>query len=131
MYPLLAPSIDEMAALAEQALHEIPEEFRKYVEGVGLRIDEMPDRETLRRMGIGNPLRLLGLYRGVPFGHKSAGAIVHDVDMIFLYRRPIIEHWHRRGGLLKDHIRHVLVHEIGHHFGLSDEDMERIENTPE
>jgi predicted Zn-dependent protease with MMP-like domain len=67
----------------------------------------------------------------VPFGRKAAGAVVHDVDIIFLYRRLILAYLHARGGRLKDLIRHVLVHEIGHHFGLSDDDMERIENTPD
>ncbi len=126
-----APSLDDFAEIAEAALAEIPGEFRRYIEGVALRIDEMPDRGTLRRLGIAHPLGLLGLYRGVPFGHKAAGAIVHDVDMIFLYRRPILEHWRFRGGSLKELIRHVLVHEIGHHFGLSDDDMARIENMPD
>jgi predicted Zn-dependent protease with MMP-like domain len=126
-----AASLDDFAGIAEAALGEIPEEFRRHLAGVALRVDDWPDAGTLRALHIPDPLGLLGLYRGVPFGMKAAGAIVHDVDMIFLYRRPILAYWRARGGRLEDLIRHVLVHEIGHHFGLSDADMERIENTPD
>ncbi len=123
-------SLDDFAEIGEAALREIPEEFRLHLKGVALMVDDWPDAETLRALRIQDPLGLLGLYRGVPFGRKAAGAVVHDVDMIFLYRRPILAYWRARGGRLNDLIRHVLVHEIGHHFGLSDADMERIENTP-
>jgi predicted Zn-dependent protease with MMP-like domain len=122
-----APSLDDLAALAEAALAEIPDEFRREIEGVGLRIEDLPDEATLRHLGIANPLGLLGLYRGLPIGFKQAVSSVSDVDMIILYRQPILAHWHTRGGALPDLVRHVLVHEIGHHFGLSDRDMERIE----
>ena len=131
MPPWDSASLDDFTAIAEGALREIPEEFRRRLEGVALRVDDWPDAATLRALRIPDPLGLLGLYRGVPFGRKSAGAVVHDVDMIFLYRRPILAYWRARGGRLDELIRHVLVHEIGHHFGLSDVDMERIENTPD
>jgi predicted Zn-dependent protease with MMP-like domain len=131
MRPYDSASLDDFAEIAEAALGEIPEEFRLRLEGVTLRVDDWPDAGTLRALRIQDPLGLLGLYRGVPFGRKGAGAVVHDVDMIFLYRRPILAYLNARGGRLKDLIRHVLVHEIGHHFGLSDDDMERIENTPD
>ena len=126
-----SPSLDEFTELAEAALSEIPAEFRRHIDGVGLRVEDWPDQWTLRRMRIGHPLGLLGLYSGLPIGHKQAGAVVQHVDMIFLYREPILAHWRSRGGRLKDMVKHVLVHEIGHHFGLSDADMERIESEPE
>jgi len=126
------PSLDDFAEIAEAALAEIPEEFKRHIEGVALRIDDWPDQGTLRQLRIRHPLGLLGLYRGLPIGFKQAGAVVQHVDMIFLYREPILAHWRARGGgKLKDMIRHVLVHEIGHHFGLSDDDMERIEAEAE
>jgi predicted Zn-dependent protease with MMP-like domain len=123
-------SLDEFTALAEAALAEIPDEFRRHIEGVALRIDDWPDEGILRQMRIAHPLGLLGLYSGLPIGFKQAGAVVKHVDMIFLYRHPILNHWRQRGGKLSEIIRHVLVHEIGHHFGLSDDDMERIEAEP-
>jgi len=127
------PSLDDFTELAEAALAEIPSEFRRHIQGVGLRIEDWPDQGTLRRMRIRHPLGLLGLYSGLPIGYKQAGAVVQHVDMIFLYREPILAHWRQmggpsRGGRLKDIVKHVLVHEIGHHFGLSDADMERIES---
>ncbi len=124
------PSLDDFTALAEAALADIPVEFKRHIEGVGLRIEDVPDSGTLRRMRIGHPLGLLGLYSGLPLGYKQAGGVVQHVDMIFLYREPILAFWRSRGGRLGDIIRHVLVHEIGHHFGLSDDDMERIEREP-
>jgi predicted Zn-dependent protease with MMP-like domain len=125
------PSLDDFAALAEAALAEIPEEFKRHIEGVALRVDDWPDEGTLRQMRIAHPLGLLGLYSGLPIGFKQAGAVVKHVDMIFLYRQPILNYWRGRSGTLSDMIRHVLVHEIGHHFGLSDRDMERIEAEPD
>ena len=125
------PSLDDLAEIAEVALAEIPTEFRRYIAGVALRIDELPDAPTLRALKIRNPLNLLGLYRGVHIGRKMTHTVVQNVDIIFLYRRPIIEHWRARGGSLSDIVRHVLIHEIGHHFGLSDQDMTQIERSPE
>ena len=125
------PSLDDLVEIAESALAEIPAELRQHVEGVALRIDELPDDMTLRVMKIRNPLKLLGLYRGVHIGRKMTHTIVQNVDIIFLYRRPIIEYWRTRGGSLNDIVRHVLIHEIGHHFGLSDRDMAQIERSPD
>jgi predicted Zn-dependent protease with MMP-like domain len=126
------PSLDDFAEIAEAALAEIPEDFKRHIQGVALRIDDWPDQGTLRQMRIGHPLGLLGLYRGLPIGFKQAGGVVQHVDMIFLYREPILAYLRARGGgNLKDMIKHVLVHEIGHHFGLSDADMERIETEAE
>ena len=116
-----------METMARAALKTIPEKLRRHVRGVAIRVEEFPDAETEREMGLESPFDLLGLYRGVSLDRKSVSDTPADVDMIFLYRRPILDYWCETGEDLAHVIRHVLIHEIGHHFGLSDEDMERIE----
>ena len=125
----LPPTLDDLSALAQQAFATIPAELRRHVDGVIIRVDEFPDEDTEREMELETPFDLLGLYRGVDIGHKAATTIANDVDMIFLYRRPLLDYWCETGEDLTQLVRHVLIHEIGHHFGLSDEDMERIEGT--
>lgn len=121
------PDLDAIGDMAHEAFASIPEELRRHVEGVIIRVDEFPDEEIERDMGLETPFDLLGLYRGVSIDHKTTNAIANDVDMIFLYRRPLLDYWCETGEDLMHVVRHVLIHEIGHHFGLSDEDMERIE----
>ncbi|MCP4326968.1 MAG: metallopeptidase family protein [Alphaproteobacteria bacterium] len=123
-----APSLDELAAIAETAFASIPETFRREVEGVAIRVADFPDEETEREMNLESPFELLGLYRGVSIDQKSTLSTPQDVDQIFLYRRPILDYWAECGDALEDIIRHVLVHELGHHFGFSDADMEAIED---
>lgn len=123
----LPPDLADIEALARAALETIPDILRSKVTDVVIRVDDFPDLETEREMGLESPFELLGLYRGVPFGEKSVSASPHDVDMIFLYRRPLLDYWCETGEDLEHLVRHVLIHEIGHHFGFSDEDMERIE----
>jgi predicted Zn-dependent protease with MMP-like domain len=94
-----------------------------------IRVEEFPDAETEAAMDLESPFDLLGLYRGVALPHKSVGDPQAGIDMIFLYRRPILDYWCDSGDELLDIVRHVLIHEIGHHFGFSDADMERIENS--
>jgi predicted Zn-dependent protease with MMP-like domain len=122
-----APSLDEIAELAEQALATLPLQFRRAIEGVALSVDEFADDETLDELGIEDPFELTGLYRGVPVGAQDGGGPLHDVTRIFLYRRPILDEWCATGVELPHLVRHVLIHEIGHHLGLSDEDIHRIE----
>jgi len=124
---LLAPSLDELEALGRAALETIPDELRRHVHGVVIRVDEFPDEETEEEMELESPFDLLGLYRGVPLDSKSVSDSGTDIDMIFLYRRPLLDYWCETGEDLTQLIRHVLIHEIGHHFGFSDDDMERIE----
>ena len=123
----LAPDIADMERIADAAFRRIPEALRRHVDGVMIRIDEFPDEETEREMGLESPFDLLGLYRGVSIDRKSVSDTATDIDMIFLYRRPILDYWCETGEDLERVVRHVLIHEIGHHFGLSDADMERIE----
>lgn len=121
-----APDLDAVAALAEAALNALPARFRAQLEGVAIRVDDLPDEEVLSDLGLESPYDLLGLYAGAPIGAKE-GAVVAANDMIFLYRKPILDEWIESGEPLERIVRHVLIHEIGHHWGLSDADMEAIE----
>jgi len=124
-----APTLVEIEALAARALAALPRRFKRHLGPVVIRVDDFPDRETERAMELASPFDILGLYRGVALPHKSVSDPRPALDMIFLYRRPILDYWCETGEDLFEVIRHVLIHEIGHHFGFSDQDMERIENS--
>ncbi len=121
------PTLAELEDLARQALAAIPEELVRHVRDVVIRVEDFPDEATEKEMGLEDSFELLGLYRGTPRGHKSVMYPQPNVDMIHLYRRPILDFWCESGEPLDRVVRHVLIHEIGHHFGFSDEDMERLE----
>ena len=123
------PSLADIEALASRALASLPRRFKRHLGPVVIRVEEFPDRETERAMRLDSPFDLLGLYRGVALPLKSVGDPLPEIDMIFLYRRPILDYWCESGEDLFAVVRHVLIHEIGHHFGFSDADMERIENS--
>jgi predicted Zn-dependent protease with MMP-like domain len=122
-----APSLGDLEALAQRALATIPEELKRHLGPLVIRVEEFPDEETEETMGLETPFDILGLYRGVALPHQSVTSPRTDIDMVFLYRRPILDYWCESGDDLSDVVRHVLIHEIGHHLGFSDEDMERIE----
>ncbi|MDA0674803.1 MAG: metallopeptidase family protein [Proteobacteria bacterium] len=124
---VLPPSLDDIEKVALEALAGIPSALRRNVVGVIIRVDDFPDPETEAEMGLETPFDLMGLYRGVSLDRKSVIDTPNDVDMIFLYRRPILDYWCETEEDLVHIVRHVLIHEIGHHFGFSDDDMERIE----
>ena len=121
------PSLADIETLAERALATVPRRLKRHLGPVVIRVEEFPDEETEAAMDLDSPFDILGLYRGTALPHKSAGDPLPDIDMIFLYRRPILDYWCESGEDLDRLVRHVLIHEIGHHFGFSDEDMERIE----
>jgi len=123
------PSLTELEALAQRALETIPGELKQHLGAVVIRVEEFPDDDTAEEMELESPFDILGLYRGVALPHQSVSAPRTAIDMIFLYRRPILDYWCETGDDLYDVVRHVLIHEIGHHFGFSDEDMERIEQA--
>jgi predicted Zn-dependent protease with MMP-like domain len=121
------PSLDDIAEMAEQALATIPKSLRNRASGVVIQTLDFPDEETEREMELESPFDLLGLYVGTPFGDQSVTETRSHVDVIQLYRRPILDYWCESGENLAHLVRHVLIHEIGHHFGFSDEDMEALE----
>jgi predicted Zn-dependent protease with MMP-like domain len=123
------PSLADIEALAKRALAGLPQQFTDLLGPVVIRVDEFPDAETEAAMRLDSPFDLLGLYRGVALPLKSVSDPRPDIDMIFLYRRPILDYWCESGEDLSAVVRHVLIHEIGHHFGFSDADMHRIEET--
>jgi predicted Zn-dependent protease with MMP-like domain len=124
-----APSLADLDEIAREALATIPEPLRKLAHDVVIFVEEFPDEAVVEDMELESPFDILGLYQGVPIGEKSVSFQPHDIDRIFLYRRPLLDYWCDSGETLSHVIRHVLIHEIGHHFGLSDEEMERIEAT--
>jgi predicted Zn-dependent protease with MMP-like domain len=125
---LLAPSLDDFAAIAERVFAALPEGFRRMTGQVVFRVDDWPADEVLDALEIDDPYDLTGLYQGVDLAHRSVLDPAPEASMIFLYRRPILDEWAARGDLsLSDLVTHVLVHEIGHHFGLSDDQIEAIE----
>ena len=121
------PGPEDIAGMAERALASIPPRLRQHVQGVAILVEDSPDDETLAELGIENAWDLTGLYRGVPLGHKDSAGTRHEPDMILLYREPILLEWIETGEDLYRLVRNVLIHEIAHHFGFSDRDIEVLE----
>lgn len=124
-----APSVEQMAALARAALARIPEPFAAHLADVVLIVEEFADEATLTEMGIEDPFELTGLYSGRPVGEKSVFDGVSLPDTIHLYRRPLLDEWVDTGVSLEALVTHVVAHEVGHHFGLSDDDMHALEDA--
>jgi predicted Zn-dependent protease with MMP-like domain len=120
-----------MERLAEEAIARMPDAFRRHLDGVVLRIDDFPEDDVLDQLGIEDPFDLTGLYTGRPIGERSSMHSGELPAMIHLYRRPLLEEWAETGVALEDLIAHVIVHEAGHHFGFSDEEMHAIEEAAE
>jgi predicted Zn-dependent protease with MMP-like domain len=124
----LAPSLDEFVVLAEAALRELPEPFRGLAGEIQMRVLDYPPDEVLDELGIDDPFELTGLYEGPDLRRRSVFDPSPGPSLVFLYRRPILDEWCERGDVtLGELISHVLTHEIGHHFGLSDDDIDSIE----
>jgi len=123
-----APSLDDFAALAEAAFAALPPAVRRLTGEVLFRVEDFAVDEVLDEMGIEDPFALTGLYQGVDIGRRSVLDPAPQPSMVFLYRRPILDEWAERGDVaLEELVSHVLVHEIGHHFGLSDAQIAQIE----
>ena len=126
----LAPSLDDLAALAEAAFASLPPEFRALAGEALFRVLDFADEDTLASLGLEDPFELTGLYEGVDLTRQSVLDPQPSAPVITLYRRPILDEWAERGDLpLGELVTHVLVHEIAHHFGLSDDDIHRVEES--
>ena len=123
-----APSAAEIEAIARASLRRLPEPFAAHLCEVVLIVEELADAETLGAMGIDDPFELTGLYHGLPVGEKSVDMSGTLPDRIVLYRRAILDEWAAEGETLEHLVHHILVHEVGHHFGLSDADMHALED---
>jgi predicted Zn-dependent protease with MMP-like domain len=125
------PTREEIERLAGEAFLTIPEELRRHVRNVVFCVEDFPEDDVVKEMELESPFDLLGLYRGIALPERSTTMLRRGNDMIFLYRRPLLEYWCETGEALSEIVRHVIVHEIGHYFGFSDEDMHRIEASSE
>jgi predicted Zn-dependent protease with MMP-like domain len=124
-----APSLDDFAGLAEEALKALPQPFKGMAGDVRMTVEDFAPDEVLDQLGIEDAFELTGLYQGVNLAERSVLDPVQHPSQVFLYRRPILDEWAERGDVtLFELITHVLVHEIGHHFGLSDADIDRVED---
>jgi predicted Zn-dependent protease with MMP-like domain len=121
------PSLDEIEELAHRVFASLPEAFTAPCAGIAIRVMDFADEETLAEMGVESPFDLAGLYRGAPLTAKGTADVTQHLDMVLLFRRPLLDWWSEDEMPFEDLIRHVLIHEIGHHYGFSDADMECIE----
>jgi predicted Zn-dependent protease with MMP-like domain len=122
-----SPSLAELEMLAESAFRRLPQKFRALCEGLVIRVDDFPTEEVLDELGAETEFDVLGLFQGVGLPFRSESDPVQMPNMIWLYRRPILDYWAEHEETLGAIVTHVLVHEIGHHFGMSDADMAAIE----
>lgn len=119
------PAIIEQKA--QEALRRFPEEFRAHLADIVIRVEEFADAEMLSSVGLEDPSQLVGLYRGHPLSKQSVWASGDLPPTIFLFRQPLLHRWRRTGASLDAVVNHLIVHEVGHHFGLSDRDMSALE----
>lgn len=127
--PLAAPSLDDIEALAKKALEELPEPFRSMAGDVECRVADFPTEEVCKDMELDSPFDLLGLFEGIGMTEDGAAPFTGQMpNRVWLYRRPMLDYWAEHTDTLGEIVTHVLVHEIGHHFGLSDDDMYAIDD---
>lgn len=126
---VMSPSTEALEMLARQAWERLPQEFRAMCEDLVIRVEEFPTEEVMETLEAETPFDIMGLYQGVSLDKKSVLDIPREPDMVFLYRRPLLDYWAENDETLGHLVTHVLVHEIGHHFGFSDADMEALEEA--
>ncbi|HVY87555.1 MAG TPA: metallopeptidase family protein [Hyphomonadaceae bacterium] len=121
------PSLDDIAEMASRALETLDEPFRSQARAVPIKVEDFADDETLKSLGIDNPYELTGLYSGVALTLETPSAPSHLPPMVWLFRLPILDEWAATGDItLEELVAHVAIHELGHHFGWSDEDMDAV-----
>jgi predicted Zn-dependent protease with MMP-like domain len=125
------PSADEIEAIARRTLDALPEPFAASLPDIVLQVEEFADEETLAAMGINDPFELTGIYEGVPLTERSVDQSGILPERVRLFRRPILDEWAGGTDTLEHLVAHVLIHEVGHHFGLSDGDMHALEDAVE
>ena len=131
-HPAMAPSLEEIEAIARASFALLPDDFRSRIGDIQFRVAEFPEEDVLDDLGIESEFDLLGLFQGTGMAHDAATPMSGQMpNMIWLYRRPILDYWAEHEETLGAIVSHVLIHEIGHHFGLSDDDMEAIEASAE
>jgi predicted Zn-dependent protease with MMP-like domain len=124
-----APSLDELELLAREGFAGLPEAFRTLTDGIVFVVEDFPDDDVMQDMGLESEFEILGLFHGPDLATRTANEGRPDPTMIILYRRPILDYWSEHHETLGDIVRHVVIHEIGHHFGLSDDDMDALEKA--
>ena len=125
------PTAAEIEAIARRTLDRLPSPFAESLGDIVLQIDEVANPDTARRLGLRHPMQLSGLYEGVPLNHQSIQQSGRLPERVTLYRRPIIAEWRQTRVSLDQLVSHIVIHEIGHHFGFSDDDMHALEDEPE
>jgi predicted Zn-dependent protease with MMP-like domain len=121
------PSAEEIEAIARDAMKRLPEPFASHLAAVVLQVDEYADEELLAELEIEHPLDLTGVYEGIPISQRSVDTSGTLPDRIRLFRQAILAEWAEEGEPFEQLVRHILIHEVGHHFGLSDADMHALE----
>src|SRR5688572_2819357 len=121
---ILPPGLADIDEMARAALNILPEPLRKLTAGVVVQVEDFPDDEVCAEMELESPFDIMGLFQGVSLAEQQVEHSGTLPNMVFLYRRPILDYWCETGEELRHVVRHVLIHEIGHHFGFSDDDME-------
>ena len=128
LYEMSAPTLDDIETLAREVYDRLPEEFRERCGDILFRVEDFPDEDVIEEMELETQYDILGLFQGVALTQRAESETVpREPNVVFLYRRPILDEWSESQILLGDIVTHVLIHEVGHHFGFSDDDMERIE----
>ena len=125
-----APGIADIGEIAEAVIATIPEGLRRHAGNIVVQVVDFPDDDTQREMELESPFDLLGLYVGEALTERSVSAPGIEPDLVLLFRRPLLDYWCESDAELADVVRYVLVHEIGHHFGYSDDEMDALQGEP-